>query len=86
MATRDMSNWETGISEVVSRDGEEDVIVRGRRLSELIGQLSFAEMMFLVLQGTPPSARQARMLDALLVASLEHGIAPPSMISRCFAS
>lgn len=86
MATRDMTSWETGISEVVSRDGEEDVIVRGHPLSELIGRLSFAEMMFLVLQGALPSAPQARMLDALLVASVEHGIAPPSMISRCFAS
>ncbi len=86
MATRDMTSWETGIAEVVSRDGEEEVIVRGHRLSELIGRLSFAEMMFLVLRGTLPSAPQARVLDALLVASVEHGIAPPSMISRCFAS
>ncbi len=86
MATRDMTSWETGISEVVSRGDEEEVIVRGHRLTELIGRLSFAEMMFLVLQGAAPSPPQARMLDALLVASVEHGIAPPSMISRCFAS
>ena len=86
MATRDMTSWETGIAEVVSRGDEEEVVVRGHRLSELIGKISFAEMMFLVLQGTLPSTAQARMLDGLLVASVEHGIAPPSMISRCFAS
>ena len=40
----------------------------------------------LMLQGRLPTPGQARVLDALLVASIEHGIAPPSMISRCFAS
>jgi citrate synthase len=86
MITRDMTQWETAIGKVVSRDGEEEIVVRGHRLSELVGRLCFAEAMFLMLQGRLPSAAQARVLDALLVASIEHGIAPPSMISRCFAS
>jgi citrate synthase len=86
MATRDMTGWQTGICRVISSDDEEEVVVRGHRLSELIGTIGFAEMMFLMLQGELPSKPQARVLDALLVASMEHGIAPPSMISRCFAS
>jgi citrate synthase len=86
MATQDMRNWQTSISKVVSDNGEEEVIVRGHKLSQLIGEVSFAEMIFLMLQGKLPSKAQARVLDALLVASVEHGIAPPSMISRCFAS
>src|SRR5437867_102768 len=84
MATRDVLDWETSISRVVSDGAEEEVIVRGHRLSELIGQILFAEMMFLLLRGDLPTP--ARVLDALLVASVEHGIAPPSMVSRCFAS
>ncbi len=86
MATRDMNDWETAISTVVSSEEEEEVIVRGHRLGDLIGRVGFAEMMFLMLQGRLPTEPQARVLDALLVASVEHGIAPPSMISRCFAS
>jgi len=86
MATRDMQDWETEICEVVSGADEEEIIVRGHRLSELIGQTSFAGMMFLLLQGRLPSENEARVLDALLVASVEHGIAPPSMVARCFAS
>jgi citrate synthase len=86
MATRDMSRWETAICKVVSRDGEEEIVVRGHRMSELIGNISFAGMMFLMLQGKLPTPAQTRVLDALLVASIEHGIAPPSMVSRCFAS
>src|SRR5690349_6735469 len=86
MSTRDMTQWETAICKVVSRDGEEEIVVRGHRLSELVGRASFAEAMFLMLQGRLPTKPQARVLDAMLVASIEHGIAPPSMISRCFAS
>lgn len=86
MVTKDMTSWQTGICQVISTDDEEEVIVRGHRLSELIGNVSFAEMMFLLLQGKLPTPSQARVLDALLVASVEHGIAPPAMISRCFAS
>ena len=86
MTTRDMTEWETAICKVVSKDGEEEIVVRGHRLSELVGRISFAEAMFLMLQGRLPTPGQARVLDALLVASIEHGIAPPSMISRCFAS
>ncbi len=86
MATRTMNEWQTSIARVVSTADQEEVIVRGHRLSDLIGSVSFAEMMFLLLQGRLPAKPEARVLDALLVASIEHGIAPPSMISRCFAS
>lgn len=86
MATRDMSSWETAICKVVSEGDTEEIVVRGHRMSDLIGRLSFAEMMFLMLQGRLPTKPQARTLDALLVASIEHGIAPPSMIARCYAS
>ena len=86
MATRDMTQWQTAICKVVSHGGEEEIIVRGHRMSDLIGGVSFAQAMFLMLQGRLPTAAQSRVLDAMLVASIEHGIAPPSMISRCFAS
>ncbi|MBT6095514.1 MAG: citryl-CoA lyase [Rhodospirillaceae bacterium] len=86
MPTRDMSDWQTSISQVISTDDDEDIIIRGHSLDDLIDDLSFAGMMFLMLQGTKPTPEQTRVLDALLIACMEHGIAPPSMISRCFAS
>jgi len=86
MATRDMTQWETAICKVVSRDGVDDVVVRGHRLNDLAGNVSFAGAMFLMLQGKLPTPAQARVLDAMLVISIEHGIAPPSMVSRCYAS
>jgi citrate synthase len=86
MGARDMAKWETSISEIVSREDEEDVIIRGHRLSGLVGKVTFTEMMFLLIKGELPSKGQAKVLDALLAASIEHGIAPPAMMSRCLAS
>ncbi len=86
MSADGMQGWQTAICQVVSDGAHEEVIVRGHRLSELVGKLGFAEMMFLLLSGRLPEPAEARVLDALLVASMEHGIAPPSMIARCYAS
>jgi len=86
MGARDMTRWETAISKIVSREDEEDVIIREHRLSDLVGKVTFTEMMFLLIKGELPSKGQAKVLDALLAASMEHGIAPPAMMSRCIAS
>lgn len=86
MSASNMMQWQTAISEIRSSADEEDVIIRGRRLTDLVGKLSFAEMMFLLMKGEMPEKGQAKVLDALLVASMEHGISPPAMVSRCFAS
>ncbi len=86
MATRTMSDWQTSICQIISNENEERIVVRGHDLDDLVDELSFAGMMFLMLQGRKPTAAQTRVLDALLVASMEHGIAPPSMVARCFAS
>lgn len=86
MAARDMSKWETSISEVRSSDQEEAIEVRGHSLSALIGRTSFAEMTYLLLVGRMPTPSQGKVLEALLVASMEHGISPPAMIARCFSS
>ncbi|MBT7665885.1 MAG: citryl-CoA lyase, partial [Rhodospirillaceae bacterium] len=51
MATRDMTSWKTSISQVISTETEEEIMVRGQPLSQLIGKVSFAEMMFLMLAG-----------------------------------
>jgi citrate synthase len=86
MPTKNMADWDTAISKVVSDGDTEEIVVRGHRMSDLIGRIGFSEMMFLMLQGRLPAQAQARTLDALMVASMEHGIAPPSMIARCYAS
>jgi citrate synthase len=51
------------------------VLVRGIDLNEeLVGKITFADMLFLELVGHIPTPEQARMVDALLVVLVEHGM------------
>jgi citrate synthase len=78
----DVGTWRTAIA-----SSEDDrIIVRGHDLEELIGRLSFSEMMFLVLTGNEANAAQARMLDALMVSVMDHGISPSSTVTRFVAA
>ncbi|WP_456400139.1 citryl-CoA lyase [Persephonella sp.] len=75
--------WKTGIS--WHFDGE--AYVRGYKLFDLIGRLTFTEGIYLVLKGDLPDDREKEMFDAILVSLVEHSIAPPSIISaRAVAS
>ncbi|MFH0777511.1 MAG: citryl-CoA lyase [Candidatus Eisenbacteria bacterium] len=57
------------------------ITVRGQRLDELMGKLSFAEVVYLILRGQLPGEPHRRILDAILVASIDHGVTPPSTVS-----
>ena len=59
------------------------IVVRGRDLSkELIGKIGFVEHFFLLLTGRLPSAGQAAVLNATLVAIAEHGLVPSVQAAR----
>ncbi len=75
--------WRTSIS---IHDGYE-AYVRGYKLRDLVGNLTFSEAIYLVLKGELPSEKEAKMLDAIFVSLVEHSIAPPSVIAaRAVAS
>lgn len=74
--------WTTSIAEVRT----DDVIIRGHRLNELIGSVSYTDMAFLLLRGQLPSPQEGRMLDALMVSVIDHGISPSSIVARTLAS
>jgi citrate synthase len=59
------------------------VLVRGIDLTaELLGATTFTEMVGLMLLGTRPTPQQTRMLDALLVVLVEHGLVKPVVTAR----
>jgi citrate synthase len=61
--------------------------MRGYAIQDLIGRASFAQMIWLMLRGELPSDGQARLLEAALVASVDHGPHAPSIaIARMAAS
>lgn len=71
--------WTTSIIDI--HPGEIDV--RGYPIQELIGAVTFPQMIWLMVRGELPTSRQARLLEAALVASVDHGPHAPSIaISR----
>lgn len=61
----------------------DDVFVRGKSLCrELIGQLSFTEMMYFQILGEMPTPAQTAVVDACLVALMEHGLTPSALAAR----
>jgi citrate synthase len=57
--------------------------VRGRNLTqELMGKVSFTELMWLLVTGAMPSGAQRTVLDATLVAIAEHGLVPSAQVAR----
>jgi citrate synthase len=67
--------WKTEIIDI--HPGE--IHVRGYAIQDLIGEVSFPEMIWLMVRGDLPSPGQARLLEAALVASVDHGPHAPSI-------
>ncbi len=55
------------------------IAVRGYPMEQLIGSVSFPAMIWLLLRGELPSPAQAALLEAALVASVDHGPQAPSI-------
>jgi citrate synthase len=62
---------------------ERRILVRGHDLvEELLGKISFTEMTWLMLAGRKPTPAEARMIDALLVILVEHGMVSSVVAAR----
>jgi len=70
-------HWKTGITNVKPNE----LRLRGYRVDELMGNVSFGQVVYLALTGELPSDRVGRMMDAMLVCSIDHGVTPPSALS-----
>ena len=69
--------WNTGITRIEPNK----VVVRGYNIAELMGHVSFGAAVYLILTGELPSAPVARLMDAILVSSIDHGATPPSALA-----
>ena len=61
------------------------IALRGRPIEELIGEVSFTQMVWLMTRGEMPSAGQAALLEAALVAAVDHGPQAPSIAAARMA-
>src|SRR6266508_2091466 len=69
--------WNTAITRVEPNK----VAVRGYDIAEVMGRISFGAAVYLILTGELPSPAVARLIDAILVSSIDHGATPPSALS-----
>ena len=58
---------------------------RGYAIEDLIGNVSFAEMVFLMTRGELPHPDAAKLLEAALVSAVDHGPQAPSIAAARMA-
>jgi citrate synthase len=59
----------------------EKISLRGIPVEEIIGNKSYGEVLFLLLLGKLPTTEQAKMLEAIIISVIDHGVKPPSTIA-----
>src|SRR6185295_5605707 len=69
--------WQSSLTEIEPNK----ILVRGYPLDEMMGRLGFAEAVYLLLMGELPTPAIGRMLNAVLVSSIDHGVTPPSTLA-----
>jgi citrate synthase len=81
-ATRSSEDWwSTAIIEM--KPGM--IRYRGYAVEDLIGRVSFAEMVYLMTRGELPHPEAAKLLEAALVAAVDHGPQAPSIAAARMA-
>ncbi len=74
--------WETEIVNIRPNS----IQFRGYNVQDLIGRVSYAEMLLLLLKGELPGRHQARLLEGVLVAGCDHGPNAPSVAAARMAA
>ena len=73
--------WSTSIIDMAPGQ----VRLRGRPVEDVIGNMSFAEVIWLMTMGETPSTGQAALFEAALVAAVDHGPQAPSIATARMA-
>jgi citrate synthase len=69
--------WKTSITEIKPNE----IHLRGYRIDELMDSITFTQAIYLAIVGELPEPHVARLLDAMLVSSIDHGVTPPSALA-----
>src|SRR5947208_5485952 len=69
--------WQSALTAIAPNK----ILIRGYPVDEMMGRLSFAEAVYLLLMGELPTPAIGRMFNAILVSSLDHGVTPPSTLA-----
>ena len=75
-------HWKTAITKI----SPNEVRLRGYRIDELMGRITFSHGIWLAITGNLPSPALAKLLDAVLLSSIDHGATPPSALAAITAA
>jgi citrate synthase len=70
-------HWKTAITKVEPNK----ISLRGYPMEQLMGRITFAEGFYLALKGELPDEKTGKMIDAILVSCIDHGVTPPSALT-----
>lgn len=70
-------HWQSAITHIQPNE----IRLRGYRIDELMGSITFSQAIFLALTGELPSEEIGQLLDAIFVSSIDHGASPPSTLA-----
>jgi citrate synthase len=59
----------------------EKITLRGHSIEDLIGNRSYGEVLYLLLLGKLPTKEDAKLLEAVIISVIDHGVKPPSTIA-----
>ncbi len=70
-------HWKTAITKIEPNK----ISVRGYPVDELMGKISFPQAVYLILKGELPPENVGKLMEAMLVSSIDHGATPPSTLA-----
>lgn len=70
-------HWKTAITKIEPNK----ISIRGYKIDELMGKASYPQMVYLLFKGEMPSDNVGKLMEAMLVSSVDHGTTPPSALS-----
>ncbi len=68
----------------ISKMMDDDLIIRGEKLSKLIEQGSFSDATFLLLSGRKPNDKESKLFSAMLTSIIDHGMGVTSSMTSRF--
>lgn len=69
--------WKTSISKIEPNH----IVTKGYKQEDLIGNVPFSHVVYLLFKGELPTEEYGKMIDAILTACIDHGVTPPSAIA-----
>ena len=74
---------ETSPTTAICGFDEDAIVIRGKPLvDDIMGHYSFVDLLILQALGREPNAVQSRLVDAVLVTIMEHGLVPSAIVTR----